>query len=77
MAYCEPILNRLKVKMLTISVWLSWNQWTECSVSCGPGIRRRVRVCNSQQDPNTYTGRCTGPDEETGQCVETQFCPCK
>ena len=27
-----------------------WSEWTECSASCGGGIRTRKTVCNSGEE---------------------------
>ncbi|VDL64555.1 unnamed protein product [Nippostrongylus brasiliensis] len=43
------------------SFWSTWHEWSGCTVSCGAGMKRRVRVCQ-------YGTDCAGPQEETGPC---------
>ena len=52
--------------------WGSWEPWSDCSVTCGGGIKRRYRECN---DPAPANG---GEDCE-GNAVDVEFCladPC-
>lgn len=45
-------------------VWRPWSQWTECSRTCGGGIRRHVRFCSG-----SFAGvYCTGDAEEIQEC---------
>jgi len=41
--------------------WSSWSAWSACSVSCGVGVKRRVRNCNGGQS-------CPGDSRETAIC---------
>ena len=46
--------------------WSSWGAWSDCTASCGGGIRHRSRVCNG-------VGVCPGNKDDreycrTGQC---------
>ena len=54
--------------------WSNWSPWTsECSVSCGQGVRIRTRECDS---PVT-SGRghyCDGPPWESQPCLARVFC---
>ncbi|KAJ1172187.1 hypothetical protein NDU88_004037, partial [Pleurodeles waltl] len=52
------------------SVWL---EWQPCSVTCGLGVQKRSRRCNSPLPANG--GRhCQGPDTETSDC-QNHPCP--
>lgn len=53
--------------------WSSWSNWTECSVTCGLGERRRFRKCNN---PYPMFGGlfCEGTSSETIPCY-VQKCP--
>lgn len=53
-------------------VWSSWEAWSNCSVKCGGGVKRRQRQCNNL----TSTGLekpCAGNYEQTDVC-NTQLC---
>ncbi|KAK3506808.1 hypothetical protein QTP70_028372 [Hemibagrus guttatus] len=50
-----------------------WMEWGACSVSCGPGIQKRLRRCNNPQPANG--GRhCSGSDSEIRSC-QGKPCP--
>nr|XP_042899314.1 hemicentin-1 isoform X1 [Parasteatoda tepidariorum] len=49
--------------------WSEWSAWSTCSVSCGTGVRSRIRQC-SNPDP-TYGGKdCVGDSEDYEDCRE-------
>ncbi|KAB5517168.1 hypothetical protein PHYPO_G00186550 [Pangasianodon hypophthalmus] len=50
-----------------------WMEWGACSVSCGPGVQKRLRRCNNPQPANG--GRhCSGSDSYTRIC-QGKPCP--
>ena len=53
--------------------WSEWSSWTQCSKTCGGGIKARERSCtNPPQKGNGQS--CAGEVEETGACSENP-CP--
>ncbi|XP_026558988.1 hemicentin-1 [Pseudonaja textilis] len=50
-----------------------WLDWQPCSVTCGPGVQRRIRLCNNPFPANG--GRsCMEPDYEIHSC-QSRLCP--
>ncbi|KHN74566.1 Hemicentin-1 [Toxocara canis] len=50
-----------------VPVWSIWSPWSSCSVSCGPGVQERTRVCEG-------SGFCHGDNVEQRPC---ELRPCK
>ena len=55
------------------AVWSEYGDWTDCSETCGGGIRSRSRIC-SYPDVNNKGNYCVGSSEETESC-NTDNCP--
>ena len=54
--------------------WTSWSRYGPCSVSCGEGLKRRVRECSNPL-PQYGGSDCEGPSFEDVQCVTDTVCP--
>ncbi|OWF34851.1 Hemicentin-1 [Mizuhopecten yessoensis] len=51
--------------------WLTWSDWSKCSVTCENGTQFRTRVCNEP----LYNGiPCEGPKQENRDCYPRE-CP--
>lgn len=46
-----------------------WSSWTQCSKSCGGGVKVRERSCTNPP-PKGNGQKCSGEFEETGACAE-------
>ncbi|XP_063687572.1 uncharacterized protein LOC134820861 isoform X3 [Bolinopsis microptera] len=46
----------------------AWEDWSNCSVSCGDGEQTRTRTCNNPV-PSTNGLQCNGPDKEKRACA--------
>uniref|UniRef100_A0A1I7X4G4 Peptidase M12B domain-containing protein n=1 Tax=Heterorhabditis bacteriophora TaxID=37862 RepID=A0A1I7X4G4_HETBA len=44
--------------------WAMWSAWSQCSVSCGAGVKRRTRYCR--------TGNCPGNYKESVICNDRE-----
>ncbi|KAK7485590.1 hypothetical protein BaRGS_00023165, partial [Batillaria attramentaria] len=55
--------------------WSVWEQWTDCSATCGGGVRTRERACNNPQ-PQHGGDECEGTSEEKETC-NVDLCPGK
>ncbi|XP_022779250.1 collagen alpha-1(I) chain-like [Stylophora pistillata] len=53
--------------------WSDWNEWSNCPVTCGGGVRERSRTCTNP--PTQFGGKpCPGESEESRACNEDP-CP--
>ena len=53
--------------------WGSWDEWSECSHSCGGGRKIRSRRCDNPSP--LYNGKdCVGPGSELSLC-NSEKCP--
>ena len=55
--------------------WSDWGPWSDCTRSCGAGIRARNRECNNPA-PQHGGNYCAGFEGELEGC-NTQPCPGK
>ncbi|XP_020632435.1 coadhesin-like isoform X1 [Orbicella faveolata] len=53
--------------------WSNWQKWSDCTETCGGGIRKRIRKCNNPAPENGGL-KCPGPAEEEEACNE-EPCP--
>ncbi|CAM2104988.1 unnamed protein product [Caretta caretta] len=53
--------------------WSKWSPWTECTKSCGEGLRSRARACDSPA-PLGHGDYCEGPPAQVEACRPGQ-CP--
>ena len=45
----------------------AWSPWYECSVSCGGGVKNRIRHCN-RPVPSNGGADCAGEKNQTVPC---------
>ncbi|XP_066544690.1 SCO-spondin [Amia ocellicauda] len=53
--------------------WSAWSSWTDCTKSCGGGVRSRQRECDSPE-PEAGGDYCEGLSTEVISC-HTEHCP--
>lgn len=56
--------------------WGEWSPFTECTVTCGGGVKSRNRVCNSPI-PDPDGNPCDPVNASETQACNTQSCPSK
>ncbi|XP_052788479.1 semaphorin-5A-like [Mya arenaria] len=49
--------------------WLPWSEWSQCSGSCGDGMKTRQRTCQNAAMSHLL-GNCTGQNVELVQCSQ-------
>lgn len=52
--------------------WGLWSSWSDCSTTCGQGLRQRSRLCDSPP-PSAGGAQCQGDSLEVTPCSNT---PC-
>lgn len=63
--------NMHYMPVFCLASWAEWGTWTQCSVSCGKGVRYRIRLCDDP-DPDTVSAVCEGSN--TGSQFEEETC---
>ncbi|XP_019614852.1 PREDICTED: uncharacterized protein LOC109462736 [Branchiostoma belcheri] len=61
---------RPECKSTELGTWEDWGPWGDCSVSCGGGVKKRMRTCRDEYDGKT----CVGRDTDVKLC-KTKKCP--
>lgn len=54
--------------MIVDGQWTQWDEWTDCSVTCGNGTKQRHRSCSNPQ-PDNGGMYCEGNDTDVEECV--------
>ncbi|XP_055962583.1 hemicentin-1 [Sorex fumeus] len=67
------VLIRVQVTVQVHGGFSPWSAWRPCSVSCGKGLQRRSRSCDSPSPANGGSP-CAGADSETRPC-QPRPCP--
>ena len=55
-------------------IWSAWDSWSECSASCGSGIRTRTR---SKIRTEVFSKLCTGDSSENEACTSPPPVDCQ
>ena len=72
--YCDPHLNFIlfiETSAVVDGGYSEWTKWSECSQSCGGGVKVRARSCTNPS-PSGGGKDCTslGESEELAKCNE-------
>ncbi|CAH1273765.1 SEMA5A [Branchiostoma lanceolatum] len=62
--------DRQECRPVELGTWEDWGPWGDCSVSCGGGVKKRMRTCRDEYDGKT----CVGRDTDVKLCKK-QNCP--
>ena len=54
--------------------WNSWGEWGDCSVTCGDGVKTRIRTCTNPP-PNDGGNDCVGDSSSETSACSTTNCP--
>ena len=68
----ENLVNRrvsppARLELVVDGGWSSWSPWSGCPSRCGPGERRRQRVCNNPS-ASGLGRQCRGESQQVGEC---------
>lgn len=60
--------------LIVDGAWGEWSRLSECSVTCGIGLRLKTRKCDNPAPK--YGGKpCEGDDQESEVCISGRRCP--
>ncbi|KAJ8374864.1 hypothetical protein SKAU_G00054440 [Synaphobranchus kaupii] len=66
--FSGQLVNCTEVDCNVDGHWSPWTPWSECSVTCGPGLQARYRFCSDPERSGSGLP-CLGPDRQDQVCV--------
>ncbi|CAH1773240.1 unnamed protein product, partial [Owenia fusiformis] len=61
----DRLWENLGRPQVVLGTWGQWGAWTQCTSTCGGGVRKRIRSCDSPAPKNT---KCPGSYYEAALC---------
>lgn len=78
--FCKGLIPFTRVSPFNVADidggYTEWSEWSDCSATCGGGVRTHSRTCTNpapKNDGKTCIEQDLGLPEETGEC-NTQDC---
>lgn len=74
----SPLSSIMELVPNTDAKWSRWSPWSDCTKTCGNGIRFRTRTCVAQNQPPVSAHiSCAGKPQQTSNCSQWKCPDCR